>query len=67
MTQQKKKSWYRFQDGTFVKALTFEIAKAKRIAQVEAETEQEDEWHACTCLGFEHSYDCPEKGDEIPF
>ena len=68
----RPKEWYRFLDGSFVKAKTFEEAKAKKIAMIEAETEQDDGWHACTCLGFQHRHDCPvqkemEARGEIPF
>lgn len=63
----KEKNWYRFRDGSFVKAKTFAAAKARKIAEIEAEEERPDGWHACTCLGFQHQPGCPEMDGVIPF
>tara|TARA_B100000745_G_scaffold294080_1_gene236640 strand:- start:1180 stop:1356 length:177 start_codon:yes stop_codon:yes gene_type:complete len=57
--------FYRFNDGSFVEAITFEEAKKKKLAEIENEQEDKDNWHKCTCLGLSHRYDCPEM--EIPF
>jgi hypothetical protein len=55
------KPFYRFRDGTFAKADSFAEAKRIRIAKIEAEEEETDGWHACTCLGFDHRRGCPVK------
>jgi hypothetical protein len=57
------KPFYRFRDGTFTKADSFAEAKRIRIAEIQAE-EEEDGWHACTCLGFDHRWGCPVKAAE---
>lgn len=56
----QKGPYYRFKNGLFVKAATFEEAKATLIKAIEAETEEPKNWHKCTCLGFSHRFDCPE-------
>jgi hypothetical protein len=59
------KPFYRFRDGTFTKADSFAEAKRIRIAEIQAEEEkEEDGWHACTCLGFNHRWGCPVKAAE---
>lgn len=59
--------YYRFSDGVFIEADTFESAQVKYIKNILAEKEDKDCWHKCTCLGFNHRFDCPEKSDEVPF
>ena len=59
--------FYRFDDGTFIKADSFEDAKRKKIERLEAETEDKAEWHKCTCLGLEHQWGCVAKPRYIPF
>ena len=62
--------YYRFDNGGFVEAETFEEAKEKFIDKIRNEKERDSRWHKCTCLGLSHRFDCPEnpvnKG-EIPF
>lgn len=61
-------AFYRFKCGVFVKADTFAEAKAKFIERIEQEIEDKDQWHKCTCVGFQHHWDCPEKAkEEIAF
>jgi hypothetical protein len=59
------KTYYRFEIGHFIKAKSFEEAKANYIKQIQDEVEDKDSWHSCTCLGLSHRYDCPEH--EIPY
>ena len=62
------KPYYRFADGTFVKADSFEEAKRILIAEIEAEQEDENSWHSCTCLGLSHRPGCPvQDAIGIPF
>jgi hypothetical protein len=63
------KPYYRFRDGTFVKADSFADAKRIRIAKIQAEEENEENgWHACTCLGFNHKWGCPvQAAQPVPF
>jgi hypothetical protein len=53
--------FYRFSWGTFVEAGSFDEAKAKMIARVESEEENNEKWLPCTCLGLSHRYNCPER------
>jgi|TARA_R110000850_G_scaffold204586_1_gene330810 hypothetical protein len=61
--------FYRFNDGTFVKAESFADAKRILIATIEAEEEKEKHgWHACTCLGLSHRQGCPvQAAHGVPF
>jgi hypothetical protein len=63
--------YYRFKNGVFVKADTFEEAKLKLIQEIADEPEDPKQWHECTCLGFDHRFDCPvklrEDAQRIPF
>jgi len=52
--------YYRFRTGTFIKAKSFEEAKAKYVRRLERETEDESNWHECACTGFSHSHNCPQ-------
>lgn len=53
--------YYRFKStGTFIKAKSFQDAKEKYLALIQDEKETHAQWHNCTCLGFDHRYDCPE-------
>jgi len=62
------KPYYRFADGTFVKANSFEEAKQVLIAQIEAEQEKENRWLACTCTGLSHRHGCPvQEAEGIPY
>lgn len=54
------KQFYRFECGEFIQADNFEEAKAIFINQLKAETEDKEQWTTCTCLGFNHSINCPE-------
>lgn len=62
--------FYRFRNGTFIEADTFEEAKRALIKRIEAEKENKAKWYKCSCLGFSHRRDCPEnpinKG-EVPY
>jgi len=51
--------YYRFKNGIFIKAETFGRAKDKLIALITAEVEDPNQWHECTCTGFQHRHDCP--------
>ena len=62
-----KAKFYRFTDGTFIEANSFEQAKAIFIVIIQEEKEDPDAWHNCTCLGFDHRHDCPEKSEEVPY
>lgn len=61
--------YYRFKLGVFVKADTFEEAKAMLLKRIEAEPEDPKRWHECSCTGFNHKWDCPKagSGNDIPF
>jgi len=62
--------YYRFENGTFIEAETFDEAKKVLIEKISSEEERTDSWHKCTCLGFSHRRDCPENPvnmGEIPF
>lgn len=59
--------FYRFNNGTFVEAATFEEAKQKLIQRIQDEVEQETNWHACTCVGLSHRRNCPEMKGVIPY
>lgn len=65
--------FYRFSNGVFVEADTFQEAQDTLLDQVRSEVEDADNWHKCTCLGFDHSFSCPENpinGDDpdmIPY
>ena len=59
--------YYRFCTGTFIEADTFLEAQVKYIEKIIKESESAEGWHKCTCLGFQHHWLCPEKGDEIPY
>lgn len=61
------KPFYRFRDGSFVEASSFEEAKRKKLEEVREEVEDEESWCSCTCVGFSHAYDCPLFTDDIPF
>lgn len=67
MTNDEQKVYYRFDDGSFVKAKTFEEAKNIKISELNAEIEDPESWHECTCLGLSHNYDCHVMKDIIPF
>ena len=56
--------YYRFSSGNFVEAETFEEAKEKAIKSLEDEIEYSDNWCSCTCLGFDHRFDCHMVSDE---
>lgn len=60
MNIEQARKYYRFECGRFIKASSFEKAKAAFIAEIEKEKESKDSWHTCTCLGLSHHYDCPE-------
>ena len=50
---------YRFKTGgVFVEAENFEEAKAKLLADIEAEEEEEKNWHPCDCVGLTHRGNC---------
>lgn len=51
-------SFYRFQNGVFVKAETFTEAQDKLIEQIQSEQEIVKNWHDCTCLGISHQFGC---------
>lgn len=57
--------YYRFNCGAFVEADSFAQAQQKFIERIQSETENEDQWHKCTCVGFSHRYDCPEHVEGI--
>jgi hypothetical protein len=57
--------YYRFKSGMFVKADTFEEAKATLLKQIQEESEEAPRWHRCTCLGFQHRHDCPENKHSV--
>lgn len=59
--------YYRFKNGVFIEASNFKEAQQNLIDRILNEEEDESKWLKCTCLGFDHSYDCPEKSDEIPY
>jgi hypothetical protein len=59
--------FYRFSNGQFIEAETFEQAKEILLEQIRAETEDENAWHRCTCLGLGHRSNCPEMYGIIPF
>lgn len=63
--------YYRFRNGIFIKADTFEQAKLKLIMQIFEDVGQPEDpkrWSPCTCTGFDHRHDCPEKAKSpIPF
>jgi hypothetical protein len=62
------KPFYRFSNGTFVEAKDFDEAKRTMIARIEAEVEDADGWHSCTCVGLSHRHRCPvQKAYGIPF
>lgn len=52
--------YYRFKDGSFIKAETFKEAKEIKLALIKTEPEDLKRWYKCTCLGFSHRSDCPE-------
>ena len=52
--------FYSFPVNTFPEAETFEEAKSKLLASIEALQEDPKRWHPCTCTGLVHRYDCPE-------
>lgn len=51
--------YYRFNDGVFIEASSFEEAQQKRIEEILNEKEDEKNWNACTCLGLSHRHECP--------
>lgn len=64
--------FYRFANGAFMEANTFEEAQEKMIEQIKNEKENPKSWSKCTCLGFDHYSDCPQhwsnrEDGEIPF
>lgn len=65
--------FYRFNDGSFVEAETFEEARAIKLKQISEETEDKDNWSKCTCLGWQHRYSChlnpmnSKNPEDIPF
>lgn len=60
--------YYRFKNGAFVKAESFEEAKRTLVDRIESEVEDASRWHDCTCLGFQHKTGCPQALLEgIPF
>jgi hypothetical protein len=62
------KPFYRFNNGTFIKAASFDEAKRILIAEIETEKEKDKNWHACTCLGLGHVFGCPvDAANGIPF
>lgn len=52
--------FYRFKDGSFIEADDFSEAKKKKLEQIKNETENENRWHKCRCLGMRHRIGCPE-------
>lgn len=63
----KDKPFYRFDNGDFVEADSFDEAKQKLIQAIQNETERPENWHRCTCLGLSHRYDCPEMDGVITY
>lgn len=65
--------FYRFSTGYFIEADSFEEAKQKYLDKITSETEDEDNWYKCDCLGWGHSWNCPQHlrhsddPDDIPF
>lgn len=59
--------YYRFDCGEFIEADSFEEAKQKFINEIQAETENKDQWTECTCLGLSHRFSCPIDKDIIPY
>ena len=53
--------YYRFSNGVFIEAETFEDAQNKFVENIKTETEEPKRWHKCTCLGFGHRMGCPER------
>jgi hypothetical protein len=52
--------FYRFKNGVFVEAETYEEAQLKLITEIANEEQDFSQWHRCTCLGLSHRIDCPE-------
>jgi hypothetical protein len=65
--------FYRFRNGSFIEANSYQEAQEKMIQQISEEVEDKKGWHKCTCLGFGHHFDCPQHlrfnpdPDAIPF
>ena len=59
--------FYRFENGIFIEAKTFDEAKQELIRQIETESEDPKGWHKCTCLGLSHRHNCPEMEGVIPY
>jgi len=67
-------SFYRFSNGVFIEATSYEEAQNKLIDQIKNEKEDPKRWYKCTCVGLSHRFGCywmnrdPETGEiEIPF
>lgn len=62
--------FYRFANGIYVEADSFEQAQAELIERITEEKEDKNRWHKCSCTGLSHRLNCPEhpvNQGEIPF
>ena len=52
------KQYYRFPNGVYVKANTFDEAVEAIIKDIREIKEDQGRWHHCACTGFSHSFGC---------